>query len=420
MAVDRSALDEAITNIAVKSSPFNKEYQFYLHMISQCRIVFTESMPAAAGVAFHKDHYTLYLNPSEVIGTSIDEKGNEEEILGFTSRMPLEQRIGILKHEMLHITLGHILRVEDRDFRKFNIASDCALDQEIQRDHLPSYAIYPDNIPTSVKDVKLRENAEYYYEIIDDSKTECKKGEEEGQNFGKGVGDHGVWQESEGDEELQKELTKNMVEKAGEQTIKSRGTLPSNYDQIIENLTIRREVDWKQVLRRIVGNKKANTRKTLMRRDRRLPFANWIKGKTKDRVFNLGVVSDVSGSVADKALYDLWGEIINICDLFKVPVSMIQIDTQPTTPETLTRSVKAIARKACGGTVLAPAIAKFKEHGIAFDALVVTTDGFLCSTDVQAFQDIGKPVIWLIESDGVIMDEMNYGKMRAIKLKSDK
>lgn len=427
MAVNRSAFDEAIANMSMQTSPYFQEYVFYMHLLAQCKITFTEQLPAVAGVTFLNDHYILYINPKDVIAIGKD----GEEILGFTEKMPLQQRIGILKHEMLHIALGHLIRVKDgdKDFQKYNVASDCALDQEIKRDHLPSYAIYPDNnFPTKEKKVRLKESAEYYYSIIDDEEMQkmCQSGEGDLQNgegnsgnFGNQpnmVGDHSVWQQAQGDPTLQQELTKNMVERAGNETQKSKGNLPSNYAGMVENLVIRREVDWKQVLRRIVGNKKANQRKTLLRRDRRLPHANWIKGRIKDRIFELGVVSDVSGSVSDNALKEVWGEIIHICELFNTPVQLVQVDTVATNPEPLNKSVKTIERKACGGTYLSPAIEKFKEAGTRFDALVITTDGYLYNNDIQPFYELNKPIIWLIEPEGQIMDDMNTGKMRAIKL----
>lgn len=414
MAIDRSAFDEAIANMSMRTSPYFKEYVFYLHLLAQCRVVFTEQLKAAAGVNFKNDHYNLYINTSEVIGEGIDDKGNPVEILGFSDRMPLEHRIGILKHEMLHVALGHLIRVGDKDFQKYNVASDCALNQEITREHLPDYAIYPDNLQTDVKDPILNETAEYYYSILKDPEDQ---GEGKGPGgFGSPLDDHELWEQIEGDAALQQELTKAMVEKAGKEAQKSMGRLPQNYSDMIDNLTMRREVDWKQVLRRIVGNKKANIRKTLLRRDRRLPFANWIKGKTKDRIFELAVVSDVSGSVNDAALIAVWGEIIHICDLYNTPVQMVQVDTEPTEPEKLTKQCKAIFRKACGGTLLAPAIDMFKKHNVAFDAMVVTTDGYLFEDDIFPFQKLNKPVIWLIESNGQIMPEMNQGMMKAIKL----
>ena len=437
MSIDRSAFDEAIAAMAVMTSEFHKDYVFYLHILAQCRVTFDEQMMAAAGVAFHHDHYTLYINPKEVIYDGPDTEGKHVTVLGFSQSMPIAQRVGILKHEMLHIILRHLERKEDRDHQKFNIAADCALDQEIPKKHLPDYAIYPDNNFPSKKQPAFGLTAEEYYDLIDDM-PKSDDGDEKGQGQGSGDGDqegegdgqgngdprpgkggmnHDKWNESAGDAELQQELTKRMTEKAATETQKSAGRLPASYAQIIENLTKAREVCWKQVLRRIVGNKKVNTRRTLMRRDRRLPNANWIKGKTKDRIFDLGVISDVSGSVSDKALHKLWGEIINICDTYNTPVTVVQVDTQPMKPEELTKKTKKIERKACGGTVLAPALEMFKESKVHYDALVVTTDGYLWGDDIEPFAALKVPVIWLIEPDGQIMPEMEQNGMRAIKLK---
>jgi predicted metal-dependent peptidase len=422
-SIQRAAFDEAIANMSMATSPYFKDYVFYLHLLAQCKVVFTESLKAAAGVGFKNDSYVLYINTAEVIGTS----GSGEDILGFTNKMPLEHRIGILKHEMLHVALGHLIRVKDgdKDFMKYNIASDCALDQEIPKEHLPSYAIYPDNnFPTKEKNILWGQTAEYYYELIDDESLQSPENEGEGPS-GPGnytIDDHSSWQEIEGDATLQQEMTKNMVEKAATETQKAKGNLPVGYGEMIDNLTMRREVDWKQILRRIVGNKKANQRKTLLRRDRRLPFANWIKGKTKDRIFELAVVSDVSGSVSDTALVELWGEVIHICDLYNTPVTLVQVDTEPSKPEPLTKQTKTVERKACGGTYLSPAITKLQETNNKFDALVITTDNYLFEDDIDPFLALKVPIIWLVEEGGgPPFEGQNSGQSRYIKLtKSDK
>jgi predicted metal-dependent peptidase len=412
MSEERKGFEEAVANMSMASSPFYKTYVFYMHLIAQCKVILDNNMQAPAGVNFTNDRYNLYINPE------------------MFNKLPLQERIGILKHEMLHIALGHILRGKDygqENHMKFNYAADCALNQEIDRKHLPEGAIYPDNYPNPKAAEHLLETAEFYYSLLEgeDYQNNHQSGNGGGDNDtddsdGSGnyaIDDHSLWQESTGDAYVQQELTKKMVEKAADQTHKSKGNLPSSYSSMIENLTISREVNWKQVLRKVVGNKKANTRKTLMRRDRRLPFANWIKGKTKDRIFNLAVISDVSGSVSDKALYQLWGEVISICDTYKTPVTLVQVDTEPSEPETLNKDCKVLERKASGGTFLSPAIDTLAEHRIEYDAVVVTTDGYLFYDDVKPFEDLNIPIIWLIEKNGQIMEEMNNRKMIAVKLK---
>ena len=333
---------------------------------------------------------------------------------------PLEQRLGTLKHEMLHIAFGHLFRFdkEDTNFSNFNLAADCALNQEINREHIPN-GYFPDNFPNKEADEHWGQTTEFYYNLLDNTKNDDddSSGNGQGQDSlaeGKGnpaesklVGDHGKWKETEGDEYVQQEITKNMLEKAADNTTKSRGNLPANYAEMLDNITRRREVDWKKVVRNIVGNKKANVRKTLMRKDRRMPGANWIKGRTKDRIFELAVISDVSGSVSDEALTILWGEIVNICHMFNTPVKVVQVDTEPKAPEELTKTTKAIKRKARGGTYLSPAIKTLEEHKVTYNALVITTDGELCTSDVEPFSRLRVPVIWLIEHTGRVMPSMN-------------
>lgn len=407
MSDNRKSFDEAVANMSMSSSKYFQEYVFYLHLLSQCRLSFKDDMKAPAGVSFKNTHYILHIN------------------LEYFKTIPLKLRLGIIKHEMMHIADGHLLRVGDKDFLKYNYASDCALNQSIKRSHLPEGAIYPDNFPSEEASELWNETAEVYYSLLENMDEEEFKNKTQGQ-LGEGDGDnpsytsstdtHDTWLESDGDPVIQQEITKSMVEKAGNETIKARGNLPANYSQMIDNLTVRREVNWKQVLRRVVGHKRANKRKTLMRRDRRLPFFSWIKGKTKDRVFNLAVISDVSGSVGGEALISLWGEILSVCKTYDTPVTMVQVDTEPSVPEVLTKDSKTLERKSIGGTFLSPALGTLKEYNVNYNALVITTDGYLCTSDVEAFANLSMPVIWLIEETGQIMPEMNENGMIAIKL----
>ena len=75
-----------------------------------------------------------------------------------------------------------------------------------------------------------------------------------------------------------------MAEKAANETQKSRGNVPGEYSDWLDVLSNKREVNWQQVLRKLVGNRRVGVKKTLMRKDRRLPHMNHIKGRTKDRI----------------------------------------------------------------------------------------------------------------------------------------
>lgn len=425
----RRGLDEALANMF--SNPTFNDYLFYAHIIGQCKIIFETGMQAPAGVNFQYDHYNLYINPLEQIPIQPDKDGNYPKnksgkeikfIPGFNG-MTLHERMGVLKHEMLHVINMHTARKEDRDHTGFNYAADCAINQMIDRKHLPDGAIYPDNFPGK-PGTKIPNNltAEQYYELLNFDESDNNGSGScscPGSGNGSPIDDHSKWEESQGDKELQEDISKNMLDKAINETNKSRGTVPSQISEWLNNLTKKREVDWRQVLRRLAGNKKANTRKTLLRRDRRLPDHNWIKGKTKDRIGEVVIVGDESGSVSDSELTAAIGECVHICKTLATPIWYVPVDSQAHKPHLLKSNQTNFKRSACGGTILAPAIDKIHESKINYNALVVITDGYIDNSDVDAFAATKRPVIFLITSEGTIPDRIaKHSNIRVFKLKS--
>lgn len=426
--IDRSGFDEAIANL-FSNPKYAPNYLFYGHMVGQCRVVFDTTMQAPAGVNFMHDHFNLYINPNDqwveidpakLTGkhkpktrTTADGK-TEALIPGFNSSIPLEQRLGILKHEMLHILYNHMRRKGDRDHQGFNIASDCAINQMIERQHLPAQCIFPDQFPSESGKVPPNLTAEQYYELL---RKDDSDGNGSGSGSGECVDDHSKWGDSQGDGELSEDIAKGMAERATSNTQKARGNVPSELSEWLSLLSRKREITWQQLLRNITGNKRVGIRKTILRPDRRLPNSEWIKGRTKDRKFSVLIISDVSGSVSDQGLLSLWGEVRNICDLTQSSIDLIQVDTQPSKPEKLTRNTKTVQRKACGGTFLSPALKMAKDSKLDYQCIVVTTDGWLDLGDIDAFTKVHCPVIWLIEPDGRIEPSMNTKNMRAFQLK---
>ena len=69
---------------------------------------------------------------------------NEE----FWNSLPVNQKKGVLIHELIHIAFNHLIMRDKYDDKKlFNIAADCELNQYIDRNDLPEGAIYPDSFP---------------------------------------------------------------------------------------------------------------------------------------------------------------------------------------------------------------------------------------------------------------------------------
>lgn len=423
----RGKLDDTLA--AMFSNPeYSVNYLFYAHVIGQCSIKIDREMPAPAGVSFSVDHYNLYINPDEF------------------DQYTLKERLAILKHEALHILYGHL---SDRALGKnpmgWNISTDCALNQHIDQEHLPACAILPKPLQEKTGIVvPMGQSAEFYYELLKSELQQHQQhqqkqpqqnqgnqsgdGQEQSQsaqsnvfeslNTGKSMDTHKTWDESIGDKDLQQDLTKRMIERAQTETLKGKGTIPAACADWIELHSRRSEVNWKKVLRGIVGHKRVGTRSTIMRLDRRFPSREDLRGKTRDRMFNLLVVVDVSGSMSPQAINTTLAEVRNICDITKTDVDLIQVDTVAYEPEKLSKKTLSITRRGAGGTFLSVALDKAREKKIDYQAVVVLTDGGLYHKDLSVFAELNKRVIWLIESTGAVLERMNTGKMQAFKLTS--
>jgi predicted metal-dependent peptidase len=129
-------------------------------------------------------------------------------------------------------------------------------------------------------------------------------------------------------------------------------------------------------------------------------------------------VGDESGSVSSAELVEAIAEVLHICKMLHSPVWYIPVDTQVYTPTLITSSQRSFKRQASGGTTLAPATKAIKDHKIDATSIIVITDGGICESDVEAFRQTGKPIIWLITSQGSLLPSMQSGRMSAYKLAS--
>jgi predicted metal-dependent peptidase len=230
------------------------------------------------------------------------------------------------------------------------------------------------------------------------------------------VDDHGKWEEGKGDPNIAKNMAKSMLDKAADQTQKSRGNLPSEYAQLVELLGSTPKVRWQQVLKKVAGNKRVDAVRTFYKPNRRLPDMMHVKGTVKDRKYDLLVVADVSGSVSNEELLYGLNEIQHISRLTGTSTKLIQIDTDAYPPENIGAKVRSFKRKASGGTNLHPALEMANKHSINYNAIVVITDGYLCTSDINVFADTGKKVIWLLTAM-VEQGSFNQGKMQSFQLK---
>jgi predicted metal-dependent peptidase len=357
---------------------YASEYTFYMFSISGCNIVFNENFPARAGVTFNIDRYILIINPIEF------------------NKLSLLKRMATLKHEMLHIYNNHIVRlVELKDAEIANIAADCAINQLITRSHFEDdveYVSLPDTVSKWFNiTCPPNLNAEQYYDLIIDSKvykesqkgnkSDSNKGTKSGESGESGTGvpdnenpldSHELWEASTGDPVIAKAIAKEIMEKS---ITKSRGNIPNEVGSLLALLSMEVQIDWKDATINIVGNRKANKKKSYKKPNRRMPTRIDVKGTIKDITFDLVCILDVSGSMSNKEIMYGLNELREICDMTSTAITIIQVDTEVHEVSEFDVNTTKINRSASGGTHIYPAIQYLYDNDIEFDGIVVITDG---------------------------------------------
>ena len=358
LIIDRIAFDEAIS--AMFTNPLYNEYLFYASTLSQVEIEYKE-MQFPAAVYFCKKR----LNYVVIISCSF---GN----------YPVQQRLAILKHEVLHILWGHLKGIHLRNLNKWQQATDCSVNQFIEHSHLPSGVILPKtlNLPEKLS------SEDYYNLIQEDSEPQSN---------------HELWEDVGVSDEVMSEISSKIIEKATDFTIRNKGKLPENISEMIE-LNSAPKLNWKVILKRFMTIKRGK-RPTSKRQNRRFPDNPSIRGYVKELKSDITVILDVSMSITDNDIQRALAEVKKIADLQGSDVTLIQIDTEPKEPEILTRKTKIVERKGAGGTFLSPALDLIKNKKTA---LLIITDGGLFQEDIEIIENSGFNVLWMITDSGYV------------------
>jgi len=298
---------------------------------------------------------------------------------GFFADLNEKQRIGLLKHELLHISFGHIaMRDRFSNHKLFNIAADLEINQYISADHLPEGGLTLDTFP----ELNLPERAgtTKYYELLEKEQQSGSCPSLESildQMDGDSQYCHGTWKEFEDLTEAEKKLVEKQVQhqlkETAEQTEKRRGNIPGELADLISRLRHIEppKFDWKGYLRRFVGNSSVSYTKKLRRKYNKRYVENpGLKIKFKNNIL-VGV--DTSGSVSNSELKEFMNELVHMHKTGH-KITVAQCDTQINSVEEFNPR-KDWEIKGRGGTSFQPVIDLYNERKGKYTALIYLTDG---------------------------------------------
>ena len=307
-------------------------------------------------------------------------------------------RMGLLKHELLHIAFNHLTTFDlFKDKELANIAMDMEINQYIDKTWLPEGGIDIDDYDDLNLDRKA--GSRYYYDKLKQAKEDKKQNGTCGcENMDKlldavekgncqitigvpGEGDKDVnmpnhpWKEFENLPDAEKQLIEKQVQRilqeVQSQAEKKQGHIPGEMKGIIKiQEIVPPKFNWKNYLRRFTGiSTKIFTKKIRRKENTKFPDMPGMKIKMKQKLM---LAIDTSGSVCDDEVREFMNEMHHIYKT-GVDITLVQCDTY-------IRDISEYKGKydlklhGRGGTDFTPVIKYFNEN-TSYTSLVYFTDG---------------------------------------------
>ena len=339
---------------------------------------------------------------NDAIGTAAVSKNGINYQLTISEKFwePLSElhRLGLLKHELLHIALNHLTTFTIFSDKKLaNIAMDMEINQYIDKNWLPEGGIDIDDYP----DLNLdrRAGSRYYYDKLKQAQKDKKcdgtcgcenmdklldgmeqdKGQvtisnQDGNDKDVNTPNH-PWEEFENLPDAEKQLIEKQVQRilqeVQSQTVKKQGHVPGEMQGIIKiEEIIPPKFNWKNYLRRFTGiSTKIFTKKIRRKENTKYPDMPGLKVKMKQKLM---LAIDTSGSVCDDEVREFMNEMHHIYKT-GVDITLVQCDTY-------IRDISEYKGKydlklhGRGGTDFTPVIEYFNKN-TSYTSLIYFTDG---------------------------------------------
>ena len=328
-AVDFSMNDHILSLIAGSNAE-----PFYAYWSRRTTKIATLQVPTA-GVSTQGGELIMYYNPI------------------FMSKLTSKQVRGVIKHELLHLVLGHTAERKKDPPKVWNIATDCAINSLIPRDELPDIGIFPGGdypkdmegkpiktpLTEFIKNCPPEKASDWYFSEImrDEELTDYVSNSDdcEGQ-----FDDHGGWEEAtdEEREQLKGKLRAMLRQAVKEADAENKwGSIPHACREYLREM-VSDQVDWKTLLKQFVGMAKSSRHeKSLKRLNKRFRGLNPIDpdspvfpGFKRAREAQVRIYIDQSGSVGNDDIELFFGELRNLAKLTEFEVFFFdhEVDTK--------------------------------------------------------------------------------------------
>ncbi|MGL5414419.1 MAG: vWA domain-containing protein [Clostridium sp.] len=304
--------------------------------------------------------YIMFFNPYLFLQCSIQEMG------------------ALFKHEIYHIMFSHYSREKElrNSFSKeaVNVALDVSINQFIK--DLPMDAMRLDRVQ-KMYNIELKEDmpVEYYAKEIDRQIKRRKKEEKqnvesdnEERRFDIGT-THDIWENLEISKELEDSIKNKTV----------NGVDTSQVPQSIKEYMKDKgeaEVPWQSILKKLIPSIERGYKKTTARLDRRQRERLDLRGRLRDRIPEIIVAVDISGSVSKEEFRKIIIEVMQIAESRRAKVKIIECDSEVRRVYDI-NSINELKDRfdSLGSTAFSPVFEYLKKNRLTNRPVIYFTDG---------------------------------------------
>lgn len=340
----------------------------------------------------------------------------------FVDALEVEELVFVFAHEVLHIVYDHLGRRYDRDPELFNCANDYIVNDELIQANVGTF---PKSVP-GLHDIKYRgwSSEQVYDDLLKQQQKNGGNGKMNGMSLDELVdklldehlnnsNENGDSKKSSGPTEsgpakLTEEEKKQLKAQLKQEIINSAklaqaGTLPAGVQRLVDDLTAPK-MDWRSLLQTQLSSLIPSDYSFLKVNRKGWDLDVILPGMTEEKMLNIAVALDMSGSITNEMVKEFLSEIKGIMDQYPMyEIRVFCFDTKCYADRTFSTDngerIETYQPAGGGGTDAGAIFEYLKEQNYVPMKLVVFTDGYVGG---NWGDENYTNVLWIINNNQVI------------------
>lgn len=395
-----------------------------INKLKKARINLSSRNPFFSFLSYNLKFEKMERKSEDEPGVAIDDNGVLYYDEDYINSLSQEQVLGVICHEVMHMSFLHLLRCRNRIKNKWDLATDICVNSILNENEfeLPFGSIVPENNILEfadgfvLTDINKKTAEQIYAELPDSKKKDKQKGKGlggmgggfqggkqppsgKGKGKGKSKGESGSGQgdgrfDKHIENESQSESKRKQKENDWKQKVstacihsKQKGDIPLGIDRLYDEL-FKEQVDWRALLNRYLQRMMPVDYTWARPHKKSYSIKVYLPDIVREKI-EVAVSIDSSGSISAKDLTDFVTEIQSITRAYKnrIDVTIMSHDVSVHNVQKFDAFehdvVSKIKIKGGGGTSHVKIMKKLNEEAKPNSIVIFFTDGYSDLKDIN-------------------------------------